>query len=76
MHARTHFSPDGNPAPPRPRSPDALISEMICNLSHYDDAIIGPAPAACAHPIVTLEDDLLRLVPVSVILGRLKISSV
>jgi hypothetical protein len=23
-----HFSPVGNPAPPRPRSPDALISSM------------------------------------------------
>ena len=25
---RTHFIPDGNPAPPRPRRPEALISEI------------------------------------------------
>ena len=30
MH--THFIPDGNPAPPRPRRPDALISEMIYHI--------------------------------------------
>jgi hypothetical protein len=26
----THFRPEGKPAPPRPRRPEALISEMIC----------------------------------------------
>jgi len=28
-NARTHFIPDGNPAPPRPRRPEAFISEII-----------------------------------------------
>ena len=29
----THFRPEGKPAPPRPRRPDALISEMIYTMS-------------------------------------------
>ena len=28
----THFMPEGNPAPPRPRRPEALISEMIYHI--------------------------------------------
>jgi hypothetical protein len=30
----THFKPEGKPAPPRPRRPEALISEMICTCQH------------------------------------------
>lgn len=30
---RTHFMPEGNPAPPRPRNPDALISAIIYELN-------------------------------------------
>jgi len=29
LAVNTHFMPDGNPAPPLPRKPEALISEII-----------------------------------------------
>ena len=32
QYEHTHFIPEGNPAPPRPRKPEALISEMICGV--------------------------------------------
>jgi hypothetical protein len=69
---RTHFRPEGKPAPPRPRRPDALISEMICTRQ--------PSPYTLSpvytHPFVALEQDLLRLVPIAVLLRALQVRPV
>lgn len=39
MEIQTHFIPDGKPAPPRPRKPDALISEIIYDLVSFSGCL-------------------------------------
>ena len=69
----THFIPEGNPAPPRPRRPEALISEIIC-IQCQPIALLGPSNCS-TYPIMTLQDNFLRLVPISVFLRTGQIRS-
>jgi hypothetical protein len=64
----THFKPEGKPAPPRPRRPEALISEMICTCQH-----IPARHVVRSYPVVALEQNLLGLVPVAVFHGALDV---
>lgn len=41
MFTRTHFMPEGNPAPPRPLNPDALISAIIYELDFSSEKASG-----------------------------------
>jgi hypothetical protein len=72
IQLRTHFRPEGKPAPPRPRKPEALISEMICIRQPYP-SILSPDHT---HPFVALEQDLLRLMPVAILLRALQVRPV
>ena len=46
---KPHFMPVGKPAPPRPRSPDALILSMIASWPMAISALVSSqSPRACA----------------------------
>ena len=71
---RTHFIPDGNPAPPRPRRPEALISAMSWQ-AHISIAIDHARHHKPTNPVMTFQYYLLRLIPVAVLHCTLQIGA-
>lgn len=65
----THFMPEGKPAPPRPRRPEALISEMI----YQDSMSQTPQVSWRTYPVMAFQDYLLRLVPIAIFHRTLQI---
>ena len=63
--------PEGNPAPPRPRRPEALISEMSYHIpSAYHLRFLAPP---LTYPIMTLQYYLLGLIPIPILHRTLQI---
>ena len=66
--------PEGKPAPPRPRRPEALISDMI--FSETCQQLDQKANPRMYYPVMALQYDFLCLVPIAILLRALQVCTV